>query len=111
MKMKQEVYATMWGVVEESNGRYPLLQKLPQVRCDDRTVQAIIFLLLFLQLLDKLKSLGYTGIEMPIAGIMKFGSKKFQALLKEKGALRLRTIHAQCHCSFSIIIAFCILQA
>jgi len=54
----------MWGVLDNSVGRYPL-KKLPQI-------------------LDKLKSLGYNGIEMPIAFVMEYGSKEFETLMVEK---------------------------
>ncbi len=36
------------------------------------------------QILDKLKSLGYNGIEMPIAFAMKYGLREFDALMKAK---------------------------
>ena len=56
-----KLFATMWGLIEEAGGPFPLAQ-LPA-------------------LLAKLKSLGYTGPEIPIAYVMKFGSTKFAALL------------------------------
>jgi len=48
-----------------SGGEYPL-EALPQV-------------------LDKVKALGYDGIEMPVAHAMMYGSARFAALMTEKG--------------------------
>ena len=56
------IYATVWGLVEDAAGPFPLA-KLPA-------------------LCAKLKSLGYSGIEIPIAFVMKYGSSKFEALMR-----------------------------
>jgi sugar phosphate isomerase/epimerase len=72
MTTTQLLFATAWGIFESQGGKYPL-SKLPQV-------------------LDKLKTLGYSGLEIPIVLVMEFGSKKFEALLKEKGLLAIAMI-------------------
>ena len=59
------IYATVWGLVEDAAGPFPLA-KLPA-------------------LCAKLKSLGYSGIEIPIAFVMKYGSAKFEALMVAQG--------------------------
>lgn len=56
------IYATVWGLVEDAAGPFPLA-KLPA-------------------LCAKLKSLGYSGVEIPIAFVMKYGSSKFEALMR-----------------------------
>ncbi len=63
--MKQLFFATMWGVVKDAGGKFPL-EKLPQI-------------------LDSLKSLGYNGIEMPISFAMQYGIAEFEALMISKG--------------------------
>ena len=70
--MKQLLFATMWGLIEEAAGPYPL-SKLPA-------------------LVHKLKSLGYSGIEMPIAMAMKFGTAPFLALLRDAGMLYIAQV-------------------
>ena len=62
-----KLFATAWGLLEEAAGPYPL-ESLPQI-------------------VKKLKSLGYSGIEIPITFAMKFGSSKFARLLEEEGML------------------------
>ena len=67
-----KLFATMWGLIEEAAGPYPLA-KLPA-------------------LVRKIKSLGYSGIEMPIAMAMKFGSSKFQELMEAEGMLYIAQV-------------------
>ena len=62
---QQLLFACAWGQLDLSAGRYPL-EALPA-------------------LLDKYKALGYSGIEIPICFVMKYGSKRFEALLAAKG--------------------------
>ena len=64
---RQLLFAAAWGVLDLAGGRVPLAQ-LPQ-------------------LLDKLKALGYDGIEIPVAFAMQFGSTEFDALLLSKRML------------------------
>ncbi len=61
-----KLYATVWGLIEEAGGPFPL-SSLPA-------------------LLAKVLSLGYSGIEIPIAFVMRFGSSKFGALLAAHNA-------------------------
>jgi sugar phosphate isomerase/epimerase len=72
MSTSQLIFATAWGIIDSQGGKYPL-EKLPSI-------------------LEKLKALGYTGIEIPIVLVMQYGSKKFEALLKEKGMLAIAMI-------------------
>ena len=67
MASELKLFATVWGLVEDAGGPFPL-DKLPA-------------------LCAKLQSLGYAGIEIPIAFIMKFGSAKFAALLASRNML------------------------
>jgi hypothetical protein len=62
---QQLLFAVMWGTIDLDGGRYPL-EALPA-------------------LLDKLQSLGYAGIEIPIVRVMQYGSRRFEALLQAKG--------------------------
>jgi len=62
-----KIFATAWGLLQEAAGPFPL-SSLPA-------------------LVRKLKSLGYSGIEIPITFVMKFGSTKFAKLLEEEGML------------------------
>ena len=59
------LFATVWGLIEEAGGPFPLA-KLPS-------------------LCAKLQSLGYAGVEIPIAFVMQFGSSKFAALMASLG--------------------------
>ena len=61
MASKLHFFAAAWGVVTDAGGPYPLAS-MPA-------------------LLRKLKSLGYSGIEIPIAFVMKFGVPEFKELL------------------------------
>jgi sugar phosphate isomerase/epimerase len=63
--MKQVAVAAMWGVLAEAGGKHPL-ENLSE-------------------LLDQLKALGYGGIEITCAHVVKFGSERFEAMLAEKG--------------------------
>jgi sugar phosphate isomerase/epimerase len=60
-----KLFACAWGLIEEAAGPFPLTS-LPAI-------------------VRKLKALGYQGIEIPIAFVMKFGSSKFAALLEAEG--------------------------
>jgi hypothetical protein len=62
-----KLFATAWGLVEEAGGPFPLA-KMPA-------------------LVAKLQSLGYSGIELPIAFVMKYGSSAFSSLLASRGFL------------------------
>ena len=62
---RQLLFACAWGQLDVAGGRYPL-EALPA-------------------LLDRYKALGYAGIEIPIAFVMRFGSKRFEAVLLAKG--------------------------
>lgn len=62
---KQLLFACAWGQLDLANGRYKL-EALPA-------------------LLDKYAALGYSGIEIPIAFVMMYGSKRFESLLQAKG--------------------------
>ena len=61
---QQLLFACAWGQLDLSGGRYAL-EALPA-------------------LLDKYASLGYAGIEIPICFVMKYGSRRFEALLAAK---------------------------
>ena len=37
------------------------------------------------QMLDKAKAMGYSGVEVPIAFVMKFGSRRFEQELSSRG--------------------------
>ena len=50
--MKQQFFAAAWGILDSAGGAYPL-SKLPEI-------------------VRKLKSLGYVGIEIPIAFVDHF---------------------------------------
>lgn len=63
--MKQVQFITTWGVLSESGGNTPL-ENLTTV-------------------LDKIQALGYTGVEIPIAHVMKYGSERFAAELTKRG--------------------------
>lgn len=65
LNMKQQLYATGWGIIKDAGGSVEL-HDLPKV-------------------LDKIKALGYTGLEIPVAYAMQYGSNKFMALFQEKG--------------------------
>ncbi len=59
------MYITAWGVLEVAGGPVSLANL------------ALVC--------DKVKALGYSGIELPVAFAMQYGSSKFQALFQEKG--------------------------
>ena len=59
------MFACAWGQLDVAGGRYPL-EALPS-------------------LLDKYRNLGYHGIEIPIAFVVRYGSRRFEALLESKG--------------------------
>jgi sugar phosphate isomerase/epimerase len=65
--MKQEFFACAWGLVDAAGGPYPL-SELPAI-------------------VRKLKSLGYAGIEIPAAFVMRFGVPEFKALLEAEAML------------------------
>lgn len=55
----------LWGVIEESVGPVTIAE--------------------WPSLLDKVKDMGYAGVEVPIAFVMKFGSANFKAALQARG--------------------------
>lgn len=63
MAPKQLMFATTWGLIEKYG-----VEKLPAI-------------------VKKLRSLGYAGIEMPVAYACQFGVDKFAAMMREEGAL------------------------
>lgn len=65
--MKQDFFACAWGVLDLAGGPYPLT-KLPEI-------------------VRKLKSLGYAGIEIPIAFVMQYGVDEFKSLLEREAML------------------------
>lgn len=67
------MFATAWGLIEKFGGLDTL----------DSTISAIV---------PKLKSLGYAGLEMPIAFAMKYGSAKFLALLESNEMLYIAQV-------------------
>lgn len=61
---KQEMYVSMWGVLDESGGITPLAEMAA--------------------LLDSIHVMGYAGIEMPIAYVMKVGRVAFTEMMQAR---------------------------